>query len=240
VVDGGRLLTRLHDTMILRTGSFHCTLNLTTAADAVACVQFLLRALSHSTYPRDVRFSVNDCDTRCPRLSSVVFLPAAGAESLFGAGQYCSGTRAIAIGGDDGIGCAVGTDASQPGWRVVIAQVLATLRAIVRYCDVRYLKTERGSERGVAKDGFDGGGMVNASGSGCEGAGGDDVVCGGNVGGCGEVRDANDARRSWVLMRESRGHEDRGRRAHGRWIGGRVEDFGSDYWVEEREMCCRL
>ena len=70
---------------------------------------------------------------RCPRLSSAIFLPAAGAEFLFFAGQYCRGTRANAIGGDDGIGCAVGTDASQPGWRVVIAQVSVTLRANVRY-----------------------------------------------------------------------------------------------------------
>ena len=168
---------------------------------------------------------------RCPRLSSAIFLPAAGAEFLFFAGQYCRGTRANAIGGDDGIGCAVGTDASQPGWRVVIAQVSVTLRANVRYCDVRYVKTERGSECGVAKDDFDGGAMANASESGCEGADGDDVICGRSVGGCGEMRDAIDARRSWVLVRESRGHEDRGpsrRRAHGRKIG-RVENVGCDY-----------
>jgi hypothetical protein len=122
---------------------------------------------------------------------------------------------------------------------VVIAQVLATLRANVRYCDVRYLKTERGSECGVAKDDFDGGAMANASESGCDGAGGDDVICGGDVGGCGEVRDA---RKSWVLVRESRGHEDRGpsrRRAHGRWIGGGVEYVGCDYWVEQKGMYCR-
>jgi hypothetical protein len=168
---------------------------------------------------------------RCPRLSSAIFLPAAGAEFLFFAGQYCRGTRANAIGGDDGIGCAVGTDASQPGWRVVIAQVSVTLRANVRYCDVRYVKTERGSECGVAKDDFDGGAMANASESGCDGADVDDVICGGSVGGCGEMRDANDARRSWVLVRDSRGHEDRGpsrRRAHGRKIG-RVENVGCDY-----------
>jgi len=115
---------------------------------------------------------------------------------------------------------------------VVIAQVLATLRASVRCCDVRYLKTVRGSEFGVAKDDFDGGAMVNASGSGHDGVGGDDGKCGGIVGGSGEVRDASNARRSWVLVRESRGHEDRGpscrRRAHGRWIGGRVAYVGCD------------
>jgi hypothetical protein len=126
---------------------------------------------------------------------------------------------------------------------VVIAQVLATLRANVRYCDVRYLKTERGSECGVAKDDFDGGAMANASESGCDGAGGDDVICGGDVGGRGGCGEVKDARRSWVLVRESRGHQDRGpsrRRAHGRWVGGRVESVGCDYWVEEKWMCCRV
>jgi hypothetical protein len=113
VVDGGR-----DETMILRVGSFRCALNLTTAAaaaDAAARVHFLVRALSHPTYLCDVRISEIDCGMRCPRLSSVIFLPAAGAECLFFASQCCSGTRANAIGGDDGIGCAVGTDASQPG-----------------------------------------------------------------------------------------------------------------------------
>lgn len=130
---------------------------------------------------------------------------------------------------------------------MVIARVLATLRANVRYCDVRYLTTERGCECGVAKDDFDGGEMVNESESGC---GDDGVSRGGNVGGdvggggggC-EVRDASDARRSWVLVRESRDHDDRGagrRRAHGRWIDGGAGDVDCDYWMEERGMCCRV
>jgi hypothetical protein len=176
----------------------------------------------------------------CPRLSSVIFLPAAGAENLFCAGQYCIENRANATGGDDGIGCAVGTDASQPGWLVVVAQVVVTLRASDRYCDVRYLKTKRGSECGGARDDFDGGVMVIASESGYDDAGGGgDVRCGGSVGGCGGSCEVSDARRSWVLVRESRGHEDRGRRAHGRRIG-RVENVGCDYWMEERKLCCRL
>jgi hypothetical protein len=110
VGDGGRSLTRRHDTT-----SFHGILNLSTAAavaEVAACVHFLLRALS---YPCDVRFSESGSDMRYPRLSSVIFPPAAGAESLLCAGQYCSGTRANATGGDDEIGCAVSTDASQPG-----------------------------------------------------------------------------------------------------------------------------
>ena len=108
--DDGRSLTKCHDTT-----SFHRILNLSTAAavaEVAPCVHFLLRALSHSC---DVRFSESDYDMRYPRLSSVIFLPAAGAESLLCAGQYCSGTRANATGGDDEIGCAVSTDASQPG-----------------------------------------------------------------------------------------------------------------------------
>jgi hypothetical protein len=229
VVDDGCFLTRIHDTM-----RFHGTLYLSAAAaaDADACVHFLLRALSHSTYPVDVRISENGCDMRCPRLSSVIFLPAAGAESLFCAGQYCSWNRANAIGGDDWIGYAVGTDASQPGWLVVIAQVLVTLRANDRYCDVRCLKTKRGSECGVAKGDLDGDAMANASESGCDdaGGGGDDAKCGGSCVGSVGWRAVSDARRSWVQVRESRGHEDRGpsrRRAHGRETG-------------EREMCCRV
>jgi len=130
---------------------------------------------------------------------------------------------------------------------VVIAQVLATLRAYGRSCNVRYLKTRRGSEYGVAKDGFDGGAMEIASGSGCDGAGVDGVSGGGNAGGGGggdyEVRDASDARRSWVV-RESRGREDRGpsrrRRVHERRIDGRVGDVGCDYSVEEKGMCRRV
>jgi hypothetical protein len=219
--------------------SFHGTLYLSAAAaDAAACVHFLLRALCHSTYPCDVQISGNYCDMRCPRLSSVIFLPAAGAESLFCAGQYCIGNHANGTGGGDRIGCAVGTDASQPGWLVVVAQVLVTLRANDRYCDVKCLRTMRGSGCGVAKDDFDGGAMVSASESGCDGAGGgDDAKCGGSGGGgsC----EVSDARSLWVLVRESRGHEGRGRHAHGRRIG-RGENVGCDYWMEERKLCCRL
>jgi len=222
VVDDDLLLMGLHD------------------AAAAACIRFLLRALSNSTYLCDVRISDNGCDMRCPRLSSVIFPLAAGAESLLFVGQYCSGTRVIATGGDGGSGCAVG----KPGWRVVIAQVLATLRANVRSCDVRYLKTQWGSGCGVAKDGFDGGATVIASEIGCDGCDTDDAICGVSVGGGGdyELRDASDARRSCVLVREGRGHEDlcpSRRRAHGRWID-RVEEVGCDYSVEEREMCRRV
>jgi hypothetical protein len=219
--------------------SFHGTLYLSAAAaDAAACVHFLLRALCHSTYPCDVQISGSYCDMRCPRLSSVIFLPAAGAESLFCAGQYCIGNHANGTGGGDRIGCAVGTDASQPGWLVVVAQVLVTLRANDRYCDVKCLRTMRGSGCGVAKDDFDGGAMLSASESSCDGAGGgDDAKCGGSGGGgsC----EVSDARSLWVLVRESRGHEGRGRHAHGRRIG-RGENVGCDYWMEERKLCCRL
>lgn len=105
--------------MLLRDGSFRCILNLSTAAAAAACLCFPLRALdrtlSDSTYLCDVRFLDNCCDMQYPLLSSAIFPSAAGAESLFCAGQYCRGSRANATGDDDGSGCAVGTDASQPG-----------------------------------------------------------------------------------------------------------------------------
>ena len=61
-------------------------------------------------------------------LSCMIFPPAARAENLLSRSQYCSEIQAIAS--EDGVGNAVGTDASQP--HCLDAQVLATWAVVLR------------------------------------------------------------------------------------------------------------
>ena len=154
----------------------------------------------------------------CPLrpLSCTIFLPAARAENLLAGRQYYSENRAtVTVVGDES-GNAVSTDASQPHWRLV-AQVLATLRVVLRGCDAELAGWDFGCDAAYG-DGPDG--FVTETVSDCCGVCVDWVSRGGGVGGDGG---ASDARCSASCASCGRAYRRPGwRNAHQCGNGGRI------------------
>lgn len=160
----------------------------------------------------------------CPLrpLSCTIFHPAARAENLLAGSQYYSENRAILTVVGDESGNAVSTDASWPHWRLV-AQVLATLRVVLRGCGAELAGWDFGCD--VACGGLDRFEMesVNDFGGVCvDWANGDGVV-GGDGG-------ASDARCSASCVSCGRAYRGPGwRNAHplgnGDCVGGVRRDY---------------